>query len=132
MTLRPPVRRSSSTSALIVLRYRPTAAARGRQLARAGDINRPYDLRHSAAWLWLHEGINPVQVARWMGHDVSETYKTYAHVIDDLDPGERESAELVIQRVRKDMVRTWTGVQQRLKQSKPTRKKSSTRARSAA
>jgi hypothetical protein len=31
------------------------------------DIGNPYDLRHSAASLWLHEGTNAVQVASWMG-----------------------------------------------------------------
>jgi integrase len=36
-------------------------------LAAGAEIDRPYDLRHSAASLWLHEGINPVQVAQWMG-----------------------------------------------------------------
>jgi integrase len=61
--------------------------------ASAGsDIRRPYDLRHSIASLWLHEGANPVQVAAWLGHNVSETFKTYAHVLGELDPSDRTSA----------------------------------------
>jgi integrase len=57
------------------------------------NIKRGYDLRHSIASLWLHEGINPVQVAAWLGHNVSETYKTYAHVLAELDPADRTPAD---------------------------------------
>ena len=54
-----------------------------RKAARAArvDIGSPYDLRHSAASLWLHEGINAVQVAAWMGHSPAMLLGTYAHVI---------------------------------------------------
>jgi integrase len=64
------------------------------------SIKRPYDLRHSIASLWLHEGINPVQIAAWLGHNVSETFKTYAHVIAELDPTERPGAAERIAKAR--------------------------------
>jgi integrase len=49
---------------------------------RAGfDVPRPYDLRHSAASLWLAEGQQPLQVARWLGHSPAVLLKTYAHLI---------------------------------------------------
>lgn len=67
-----------------------------------------------------------------MGHNVSETYKTYAHVIDDLDQNDRKPAEEVIQAVRQDMAGTWTGVQRGTRQSKTTRKKTSARAKTVA
>jgi hypothetical protein len=80
----------------------------------------------------LHEGVSPVQVAKWLGHNVSEMYKTYAHVIDDLDPTDRKTTEEVIQGVRSDMTVTWAGVHKGSSQSKRTRRKTSSRARSAA
>ncbi len=78
-----------------------------RRFAKAADaagvtIGRPYDLRHSAASLWLHEGTNAVQVAAWMGHSLQELSKTYAHVISDLDPEDRRSAVDMIQDARHD------------------------------
>lgn len=51
---------------------------------RAGlDVPRPYDLRHSAASLWLAEGQQPPQVARWLGHSLAVLLRTYAHLIDE-------------------------------------------------
>ncbi len=51
---------------------------------RAGvDAPRPYDLRHSAASLWLAEGKQPRQVADWLGHSYAVLLSTYAHLIDD-------------------------------------------------
>jgi integrase len=75
------------------------------------DIGTPYDLRHSAASLWLHEGINPVQVAAWMGHSLAELSKTYAHVIGEVDPDDRTSAVDMIRNARsgRDMPVTWIG-----------------------
>jgi integrase len=76
------------------------------------DIGSPYDLRHSAASLWLHEGINPVQVAAWMGHSPAMLLTTYAHVIADVDPDDRSSAVDMIVRARRsrDMPVTWVDV----------------------
>lgn len=68
---------------------------------RAGiKITRPYDLRHSAASLWLHEGTNPVQVAAWLGNSPAITYGTYAHVIGELNQRQRRSAATVIAKAR--------------------------------
>lgn len=66
----------------------------------AVDISRPYDLRHTAASLWLHEGISAVQVARWMGHSLQTLSSTYAHVIEDLDPDDRRTAADMIRDAR--------------------------------
>lgn len=73
------------------------------------DLGTPYELRHSAASLWLHEGMNAVQVAAWMGHSLAELSKTYAHVIAELDPDDRRSAVDMIRDARKshDMPVTW-------------------------
>jgi integrase len=70
---------------------------RKRKFAKAAkdagvSIKRAYDLRHSIASLWLHEGISHVQVAAWLGHDPSMTHSTYAHVIDELDPADKTTA----------------------------------------
>lgn len=56
------------------------------------DVTDPYTLRHSAASLWLHEGLSAVQVAQWMGHSISMTQDTYGQVIGDLDPADRRPA----------------------------------------
>jgi integrase len=65
---------------------------------------RPYDLRHSAASLWLHEGHSVVEVASWLGHSPSMRLDTYAHVTADLD-GERRDAEAEIRAARDELVR---------------------------
>lgn len=65
------------------------------------DIDRIYDLRHSAASLWLHEGISPIYVATWMGHSVAMLSKTYAHVIADVDPDDKTPAVEMIRKARK-------------------------------
>jgi len=79
-----------------------------RAAAAAGvDIGSPYDLRHSAASLWLHEGINSVQVAQWMGHSPAVLLGTYAHVVAELDPDDRSSADEMIRKARRDMPVTW-------------------------
>jgi hypothetical protein len=34
----------------------------------------------------------------WLGHSPEMTHKTYAHIIEDLDPDERvDAAELIVQ-----------------------------------
>jgi integrase len=60
---------------------------------------RPYDLRHSAASLWLHEGRTIIEVATWMGHSGQMALSTYLHVMSDLGD-ERISAEDAIRRAR--------------------------------
>ena len=85
-------------------RFMPAAAAAG------VDISRPYDLRHSAASLWLHEGYRSRQVAHWLGHRPSMTEDTYGHVLDDLDPAARFVAVEAIEQARQDIARTYAGV----------------------
>jgi integrase len=60
---------------------------------------RPYDLRHSAASLWLHEGRTIVEVDTWMGHSGQMALSTYLHVMSDLGD-ERVAAEEAIRRAR--------------------------------
>lgn len=69
-------------------------------------IERPYDLRHSAASLWLHEGQTPVQVAAWLGHSLAVLSSTYAHIIENLDPDDRRPAVDIITDARQDNART--------------------------
>ena len=57
------------------------------------DITRPYDLRHAAVSLALHEGRSVVEVAAWLGHAPSMTHSTYAHVVDELRDSPQISAE---------------------------------------
>jgi integrase len=85
-------------------RFMPAAAAAG------VAISRPYDLRHSAASLWLHEGYRSRQVAHWLGHRPSMTEDTYGHVLDDLDPAARFVAVEAIEQARQDIARTYAGV----------------------
>ena len=60
----------------------------------------PYDLRHSFASLLIHEGRSVVDVARQMGHAPEMTWRTYAHVIDDLDATEQVTADELVTRAR--------------------------------
>jgi integrase len=64
---------------------------------------RPYDLRHSAASLWLHEGRTIIEVATWMGHSGQMALSTYLHVMSDMGD-ERSSAEDAIRRAREALV----------------------------
>jgi hypothetical protein len=61
---------------------------------------RPYDLRHAAASLWLHEGRSVVQVAEWLGHLPTETLKTYSHVVADLSDRPSLSVDEAIREAR--------------------------------
>jgi len=110
-------------------KFIPAAAAVGVKICRA------YDLRHSAASLWLHEGTNPVQVAQWLGHNVSETFKTYAHVLAELDPTDRTPATKVIEAARKvvfqDISRTHGRVQPGAARAKSNPRNRRSKAKSA-
>ena len=64
------------------------------------DIRRPYDLRHAAASLWLHEGRSVVEVASWLGHSPAMSLGTYAHVVDELRDAPRVDAERAIRAAR--------------------------------
>jgi integrase len=77
--------------------YRPAAEAAGL------TGTRPYDLRHSAASLWLHEGRTIIEVATWMGDSGQMALSTYLHVMSDLGD-ERISAEDAIRAARQALV----------------------------
>ena len=74
--------------------------------AREADvaIGRPYDLRHAFVSLLLAEGRSVVDVASQAGHAPSMTLDTYAHVIEELETGERVPAEGVIYAARGELV----------------------------
>jgi hypothetical protein len=61
---------------------------------------RPYDLRHAFCLLLIGEGMSVVEVARQAGHAPTMTLATYAHVIADLEGGERVPAEASIRAAR--------------------------------
>lgn len=67
-------------------------AARHRALtpAQAASplVARPYDLRHSCVSTWLAAGVEPTQIAEWVGHSVAVLHRVYAHVL----PGREEIA----------------------------------------
>jgi integrase len=79
---------------------------RNRKFAKAATdagvpIKRAYDLRGSIASLWLQEGVNPVQVAAWLGHDTATLLKDYARVIAELDPADKTPAATRITAARR-------------------------------
>lgn len=63
-------------------------------------LTRPYDLRHAAASLWLHEGRSVVEVAAWLGHSPAMCLGTYAHLVDELRDAPRIDAEEAIRAAR--------------------------------
>ncbi|MCW2984313.1 MAG: site-specific integrase [Conexibacter sp.] len=71
------------------------------------DLARPYDLRHAAASLWLAEGWQVVEVASWLGHNASETLKTYAHVVPGRKPGKRKTLDQRVSAARRDIAVTY-------------------------
>lgn len=65
---------------------------------------RPYDLRHAFCSLLLHEGQTVVEAARQAEHSPTMTLSTYAHVMAEIEEGERVSAEDAIRAAREDNV----------------------------
>jgi hypothetical protein len=65
-----------------------------------------YDLRHAFVSLLLAKGRSVVYVASQAGHAPSMTLDTYAHVIGELETGERVPAEGVSYAARGELVRT--------------------------
>ena len=75
-------------------------------------IERPYDLRGSAASLWLHEGKDPLEVADWLGDNVATIYKHYARAIREFRDSDRhKDAETIIREARRDALVTPEGVE---------------------
>jgi hypothetical protein len=68
-------------------------------------LSRPYDLRHAFVSLLLAEGRTVVDIAAQAGHSPTMTLDTYGHVIDELDPAQRRSAEELINEAREAGVR---------------------------
>lgn len=64
---------------------------------------RPYDLRHTAATLYIAAGWNHLQVARQLGHTPSQSMTTYQHLFD-------ESAHSVERRAMNDYIREARGL----------------------
>ncbi|HAA89941.1 MAG: Integrase family protein [Thermoanaerobacterales bacterium 50_218] len=58
---------------------------------------RIHDLRHTHATLLLKHGVPPKVVAERLGHDVSVTMKTYAHVLPDMQAEAVKTAERCLQ-----------------------------------
>ena len=69
------------------------------------SLSRPYDLRHAFVSLLLAEGRTVVDIATQAGHSPTMTLDTYGHVIDELDPAQRRSAEELINEAREAGVR---------------------------
>ncbi len=65
-----------------------------------GDGFVPYDLRHSAASLWAHEGRSVVEVAAWLGHSPDVCLRTYQHVFEDVHGAVPRDAEQAIREAR--------------------------------
>ncbi len=60
----------------------------------------PYDLRHAAVTVWIHEGCSVVEVAAWLGHSPTQTLSTYAHFWGELSDAPRLGADEAIRRAR--------------------------------
>jgi site-specific recombinase XerD len=50
---------------------------------------RPYDLRHSFVSLLIVEGASIVEIARQAGNSPAVALNVYAHVLEELEGGER-------------------------------------------
>lgn len=68
--------------------------------ARAGLELRVYDLRHAFVSLLIVEGASIVEVARQAGHAPAVALNVYAHVLEELEGGDRRAAEIVIREAR--------------------------------
>ena len=60
-------------------------------------VARPYDLRHSCVSAWLAAGVEPPQIAEWVGHSVAVLHRVYTHVL----PGRDEIAKKRIEELLK-------------------------------
>jgi integrase len=57
---------------------------------------RPYDLRHSCVSAWLAAGVDPPQIAAWVGHSVAVLHRVYAHVLPHRDEIARKRIEQLL------------------------------------
>jgi integrase len=56
-------------------------------------VARPYDLRHSCVSAWLAAGVDPAQIAEWVGHSIAILHRVYAHVLPGRDEVARRRIE---------------------------------------
>jgi integrase len=110
--------------------YRNWQRRRLRTAVRAAGIGlaRPYDLRHSAASLWIAEGRTIIEVAAWLGHDPTMTLKTYAHVVADRDPADSRTFDARVMAARRDISVTY----ERVKAGQPPGKRKTRKRRKQA
>jgi hypothetical protein len=58
---------------------------------------RPYVLRHAGVSTWLHAGVDPTQIAAWVGHSVQVLLHVYAKCIAGRDEIARHRIEITLQ-----------------------------------
>ncbi len=69
----------------------------------AGSDATPYNLRHTAASLWIAEGRQPHEVARLLGHSTPAlTLSTYGHLFEEAQLMPNEDVEAAAVRARAD------------------------------
>jgi len=97
------------------------------------NIARPYDLRHSAASLWIAEGQTIVEIAARLGHKPTMTLSTYAHPIADRDPNDQRTFDDRVMAARRDISVTYGDVKQgQVAVKRKTRKRRKSRVSAAA
>jgi len=60
-------------------------------------VKRPYDLRHSCVSTWLAAGVEPTQIAEWVGHSVAVLLRVYAHVLPGRDEIAKQRIDALLQ-----------------------------------
>ena len=69
----------------------------------AGSDATPYNLRHTAASLWIAEGRTPHEVAKLLGHSTPAlTLSTYGHLFDEAQLMPNEDVQAAAERARAD------------------------------
>lgn len=81
------------------------AAARERARVGGQPIQpaKPYELRHSAATLWIASGMRVKRVADQLGHDQAVTLKTYSHDFDIAEDGSITDPSAAIRAARRPL-----------------------------
>lgn len=69
------------------------------QIGLEGPV-RPYDLRHTAATLMIAAGWTVAEVAYQLGHSISESMRTYQHLLDEAQGAERRDLDDLIAEAR--------------------------------
>jgi site-specific recombinase XerD len=58
---------------------------------------RPYDLKHSAASLFIASGANVIRVAKQMGHSPTMLLERYSHVFEEFEDGNVDPEALIVE-----------------------------------